>query len=85
MTVQICGLTGGNAAATKRGKTSAEKVFVVFLAVARYSTNMKDMKEEVLCDPALLRRFATYLLDQFLTGNDLCAIVQNNTFHEYST
>jgi hypothetical protein len=59
MTVVIAELTGGNAPSTERGKISAMKVFVVFLTTAGYSTNLSDMEEEKLCDPALLRRFAT--------------------------
>jgi hypothetical protein len=70
MTVVFAELTGGNAPATEKGKTSALKVFVVFLAAAGYSTNLKDMEEEKLCDPALLRRFATYMVDHFLTGDN---------------
>ena len=69
MSREISELTGGNASATIRGKLSASKTFSQFLTAAA-ATNINDIEEQELCDPALLRRYATFLVDHFVTGDD---------------
>ena len=60
MSIEIVELTGGNALATVRGELAAKKNFEKFLTVAT-TTNLKDIGEEELCNPALLRRYATFM------------------------
>ena len=69
MSIEIVELTGGNALATVRGELAAKKNFEKFLTVAT-TTNLKDIGEEELCNPALLRRYATFMVDHFVTGDD---------------
>ena len=69
MSLEIRELTGGNAIATIRGKVSASNSFSQFLNVAA-ATNINEIEEQELCDPALLRRYATFLVDHFVTGED---------------
>ena len=69
MSREIRELTGGNAIATIRGKISASNSFSQFLNVAA-GTSIDDIEEQELCNPALLRRYATFLVDHFVTGDD---------------
>lgn len=34
------------------------------------ATSIDDIEEQELCNPALLRRYATFLVDHFVTGDD---------------
>ena len=45
------------------------KIFSKFLSVTA-STNIKDIGEQELCNPALLRRYAKFLDNHFVTGDD---------------
>ena len=70
MSRAITELTGSNAIATIKGKICASHTFTQFLNVAA-ATNIDDIEEQELCDPALLRRYATFLVDHyFVSGED---------------
>ena len=45
------------------------KIFSKFLSVTA-STNIKDIGEQELCNPYLLRKYANYLVNHFVTGDD---------------
>ena len=69
MSCEIRELTGGNAIATIRGEISASNGFSQFLNVAA-AASIDDIEEQELCNPALLRRYATFLVDHFVIGDD---------------
>ena len=69
MSREIRELTGGKAISTIRGKISASNCFSQFLNVAA-ATSIDNIEEQELRNPALLRRYATFLVDHFVTGDD---------------
>ena len=62
-------LKGNTAPSTIAGKKIAKSNFNKFLVITGNDA-LEDMTEEKLCDPSLLRKYATYLVEHYVTKDD---------------
>ena len=62
-------LKGNTAPSTVAGKKIAKANFNKFLVITGNDA-LEDMTEEKLCDPSLLRKYATYLVEHYVTKED---------------
>ena len=62
-------LTGNTAPSTVLGKKIAKANFNKFLVLSGNEL-LEELDEETLCDPSLLRKYATYLVEHYVTKDD---------------
>ena len=67
--VEFRELTGNTAPSTVLGKKIAMANFKKFLVLSGNEL-LEELDKETLCDPSLLRKYATYLVEHYVTKDD---------------